>query len=235
MGGYSRLLPGRSSDAPLFGTRSNLKGKSASVTVHIYDVSHSKAVKTVNNALSKVGTGAFHAGVAVYGREWSFGCTENGGTGIGACQPGQCEAHSYIKALPMGDTALGPGDVLQLLNHLAEEWQGADYDLLRCNCCHFASEFCRQLGVDPLPGWVLNLAEAGAALDDGLYHVRSTASKVSAQSESKQGKSSRIRSAISKVTSKMTGTMKSIRSGSMEAALSTPRSLRSDGAWSKFT
>ena len=36
----------------------------------------------------------------------------------------------------------------------------------RRNCCHFAEVFAQNLGVGPLPHWVLNLAAAGATLTD---------------------------------------------------------------------
>lgn len=146
----------------------------AKVTLHIYHVTDMSTVKQVNSVLKTVGTGAFHAGVEVYGKEWSYGYIE-GGTGLFVCEPGECEVHSYIQAMPVGSTALSEEEVRVLLRELAADWQGDDYDVLRCNCCHFSEELCRRLGVDGLPRWVTSLAGHGAAVDDTLHTVFSGA------------------------------------------------------------
>lgn len=140
----------------------------AKVTLHIYHVTDMTTVQRVNKVLKSAGTGAFHAGVEVYGKEWSYGFTE-GGSGLFGCEPGECEAHSYIQAMPVGSTALSEKEVRDLLRELAAEWQGDDYDLLRCNCCHFSAHLLRRLGAGPVPRWVTNLAGHCAAVDDTLH------------------------------------------------------------------
>jgi len=152
----------------------------AKVTLHIYHVTDMSTVRQVNTVLKAVGTGAFHAGVEVYGKEWSFGATD-GGSGLFASEPGACEAHSYIRAMPVGSTALTEEEVYDLLRELADEWQGDDYDLLRCNCCHFSETMCRRLGVGPVPSWVTNLAGHGAAVDDTIHTVSSGAHTAAAK------------------------------------------------------
>ena len=42
------------------------------VVIHVYDVSRAEAIAQLNDVTCVVG-GVFHAGVEVYGREWSFG------------------------------------------------------------------------------------------------------------------------------------------------------------------
>jgi hypothetical protein len=64
----------------------------------------------------------------------------------------------------MGETKLSPGEVKQLLECLARAWLGKDYDLLRCNCCHFSDELCKRLGVGTLPSWLTNMADVGATI-----------------------------------------------------------------------
>eukprot|EP00928_Gymnodinium_smaydae_P013528 TRINITY_DN14932_c0_g2_i1.p1 TRINITY_DN14932_c0_g2~~TRINITY_DN14932_c0_g2_i1.p1 ORF type:complete len:159 (+),score=27.45 TRINITY_DN14932_c0_g2_i1:382-858(+) len=98
-------------------------------------------------------------------QEWSFGWNEEG-TGLFCCEPKCCEEHAHSMSLPMGRTLLQPPEVLALVGRLAREWQGSDYDLLHCNCCHFSDEFLRRLGLPGVPSWVTNLARAGAAIDD---------------------------------------------------------------------
>eukprot|EP00913_Durusdinium_trenchii_P009777 g9182.t1 len=61
----------------------------------------------------------------------------------------------------MGSTFLSQQTVLALIGRLAKEWQGDDYDILRCNCCHFSNELLRRLGLGPLPKQFTNLAGTG--------------------------------------------------------------------------
>jgi len=201
MNRYSRLLPSKESHAAA-NDLSNSR-HSAPVTLHVYDVSSHPAIKKVNGVLGRAGTGAYHAGVEAYGKEWSFGSTEMGGTGVGYCTPGQNECFdSYVKAIPLGHTSLSPCEVQVLMKRLADDWQEEDYDLLRCNCCHFSAELCRQLGVDDVPNWVLNLASAGAVLDDGIQSAKarkaSTCSRASCQ----------MAATMESIANKMTSTMK---------------------------
>lgn len=111
------------------------------------------------------GTGAYHAAVEVGGLEWSYG-SKHRGTGVFACPPASCEAHHYRKSYPMGTTSKTPEEVKAIINAMAVEWQGRDYDLLRHNCTHFSNAFTQELGVGSLPAWVMSLAATGAQLDD---------------------------------------------------------------------
>lgn len=140
------------------------------VTLHIYDVSTDDLISKVNQYLAPVGTGAFHGAVEVYGLEWSYGYLERG-TGVFYCTPMQCSAHRYRESVSMGKTSMSEEQVENLLRQLKNEWPGADYDLLRHNCCHFCDALCCRLGVGNIPTWVTNLAAAGATLQDGVYHA----------------------------------------------------------------
>mmetsp|Transcript_127931 Transcript_127931/g.368563 ORF Transcript_127931/g.368563 Transcript_127931/m.368563 type:complete len:230 (+) Transcript_127931:93-782(+) len=140
----------------------------APVVLHIYDLgNHTKAV---NNLLRKIGTGAFHCGVEVYGAEWSYSDVkrrpgeEVSGSGLFCCPPTRCEDHSYSESIPMGTTMLSEGEVFRLLQQLKREWPISMYSTLRKNCCHFCEELCQRLGVGSIPNWVKNLAGAGAAI-----------------------------------------------------------------------
>merc|ERR1712224_476437 len=113
--------------------------------------------------LRAVGTGAFHAAVEVQGSEWSYGYVDEG-TGVFDCEPKQCDMHQYRESLPMGETPRSAKEISDLLDRMASEWPGVEYDLLRKNCCSFSDAFCQELGVGPIPSWVTNLAGAGATL-----------------------------------------------------------------------
>jgi len=137
------------------------------VVLHIYDVFSDDRVQAVNDVFRAVGSGAFHAGVEVIGQEWSYGYTPCH-TGIVFCDPMGNTAHRYREAIVMGKTKLSAEQVENLLEEMAKEWPGTDYDLLQHNCCHFCDAFCRRLGVGPLPVWVTNLAVVGANLVAGV-------------------------------------------------------------------
>jgi len=75
----------------------------------------------------------------------------------------------------MGQTVLTKEEVFNLLVLLTPDWKTHRYHLLRRNCCHFSDIFCRHLGVGTIPARVMNLAGAGAVLEDGLNHVAGAA------------------------------------------------------------
>lgn len=161
----------------------------AEVILQIYDVTGNEKVVKANNILYRLGTGAFHAGVEVYGTEWGYGKSRF--CGIFPCSPRQCAPHSYRESVQMGRTTLSRKQVEVLLQEMAPAWPGTSYDLLSCNCTHFANAFCQRLGVGPVPKWVTNLGAAGAALRKGAAVVnkvvkapyrqlKSTASNVNA-------------------------------------------------------
>lgn len=129
----------------------------ASVHVNVYDLNDSLVTcNWVTSNLIQLG-GAFHAGVEVYQCEWSYG-TE----GIFKVVPRNHEYHVFNQSVLMGKTHLAPAEVQEILRDMAPIWKAVSYDLVRKNCCTFADDFCRRLGVGPLPGWVNRLAEVGA-------------------------------------------------------------------------
>lgn len=138
------------------------------VRVHIYDVSLEKRIQKINRVFAhkksplKFG-GVFHAGVEVYGLEWCFGFSDSD-TRSGVCcmDPKTHPQHHYRQTVEMGRAHLKPEDIADILADLVEEYPGVDYDLLRRNCCHFASDFTKRLGVGSIPGWINRAAKVGA-------------------------------------------------------------------------
>jgi len=137
------------------------------VWLHIYDVS-GNTVKWMNNIIRPVGTGAFHAGVEVYGNEWSFGYALEHRTGVYNVRARSNTQHRYRESIPMGATDLTEAQVMEIMETLKKDWLGNTYDLLQRNCCHFSSHLCREFGVGDAPEWVMNLAGAGAKIVDGV-------------------------------------------------------------------
>ena len=146
------------------------------VLLNIYDLGDSTTIRRLNVMLKPLGGGAFHAAIQVYGREWSFGgmgSEDDDGeeSGIWSCSPQKCRQHTFRESISLGTTMLSEIEVLKLLTEICEEWPMNSYDLLRRNCCHFCEEFCGLLGVGHLPEWVLNLASAGAVVDDSIAGI----------------------------------------------------------------
>lgn len=134
------------------------------VFVRVYDMGTTVLTRGVLNWVAQ-SYGAFHTGVEVYGREWSFGMTlDDKSTGITWNPPAQHADHSFRETLSMGYTSLSPSEVLQLIESMKTEWRGCTYKLLTRNCNHFSDEFCKLLGVSTLPPWVNTLATLGAGV-----------------------------------------------------------------------
>eukprot|EP00929_Paragymnodinium_shiwhaense_P080503 TRINITY_DN41996_c0_g1_i1.p1 TRINITY_DN41996_c0_g1~~TRINITY_DN41996_c0_g1_i1.p1 ORF type:complete len:405 (+),score=76.84 TRINITY_DN41996_c0_g1_i1:171-1385(+) len=144
------------------------------VKIHIYDVSQEDGIRKLNRILAhkkspiKLG-GVFHAGVEVNGLEWSYGFSDmESRPGISCVEPTSHPQHRYRQTVTMRCTNIPPEDIADIISSLIEEYPGHDYDLLRRNCCHFADDFCKRLGVGSLPGWVYRLARIGATVDNLL-------------------------------------------------------------------
>eukprot|EP00929_Paragymnodinium_shiwhaense_P020219 TRINITY_DN13543_c0_g1_i1.p1 TRINITY_DN13543_c0_g1~~TRINITY_DN13543_c0_g1_i1.p1 ORF type:complete len:343 (-),score=66.11 TRINITY_DN13543_c0_g1_i1:117-1073(-) len=138
------------------------------VLVHVYDLGQTFITKNVLNKVAK-SYGAFHTGVEVYGKEWSFGMTFDPlSTGITWNPPGQNPDHTFRETLFMGYTSYSPSQVLRLIQGMKKEWKGSSYQLLTRNCHNFSDVFCQRLGVAKIPQWVNTLAQTGAHTADFL-------------------------------------------------------------------
>jgi hypothetical protein len=95
------------------------------VTVHVYDLGRGQL-----KAVGSHWAGLFHSGVEIYGREYSFGMTAAGQSGVFENAPRGCTMHTYKESISMGRSVLGADAVAALLGRLREEWTGDRYDLL---------------------------------------------------------------------------------------------------------
>jgi PPPDE putative peptidase domain len=157
-----------------------------------------KCFNEVNSALHELGTGAYHVGVECNGIEYAYGaCSTPYKSGVFSCIPKLSPGYQYRTSIDFGDIPLvrsswtivpaSPDDssprsatstsfkqVTQfvdgrtIMKEMATEYMGADYDILRRNCCTFAADACVRLGVphDQIPSWFRNLAETGAYSQD---------------------------------------------------------------------
>jgi len=150
------------------------------VVLNVYHVGKSARIQQINELLKHVGTGIFHAGVSVHGREWSFSRKKefkprdklcdpcNADTGISCGPPQKHPGHVYQESVVLGEVNLTATEVHNIIKQLASEWQGRDYNLVNKNCCHFCGAFCQALGVDSVPTWLTSLADAGVKLQHGI-------------------------------------------------------------------
>lgn len=110
--------------------------------------------------------GGFHATVEVYGEEWGFYQQPEpdiSGVCISA-QPRQHPVHCYRQSINLGQTHLLDYEVWNTLRwDVVPHWPSKRYDILHCNCIHFADHVLPLLGVAPVPSWVRGLHETGAA------------------------------------------------------------------------
>mmetsp|Transcript_44115 Transcript_44115/g.127594 ORF Transcript_44115/g.127594 Transcript_44115/m.127594 type:complete len:252 (+) Transcript_44115:109-864(+) len=111
--------------------------------------------------------GAFHTGVEVFGREWSYGQE-----GVSSNEPRAHAVHIYRMSVPMGATDKGHAEVMQLIEReVMLGWQGSDYDILRHNCCSFADFLCARLAGKRIPGWVSRFPKVASAASRGFGKV----------------------------------------------------------------
>lgn len=144
------------------------------VLVRVYDLG-TTILTHPHNALSR-SYGAFHTGVEVFGREWSFGMSEDWRTGVTWCPPGKNPDHTFRETLAMGYTKCTFVDFTHILNEMKQEWKGSSYSLLTRNCHHFSDALCLRLGVGSLPPWINDLAGVGDATASAFDKVYSSVS-----------------------------------------------------------
>ncbi|CAE7262820.1 desi2 [Symbiodinium natans] len=135
------------------------------VVLHIYDLHRS--FRGANVFLKALGTGFFHVGLEVHGKEWSFRSSASGEeaevSGIFDCAPQGCDSpsgHAYKESLVLGETCFSHDDVDMLVNYLASDWKMSGYDLIRRNCCHFCDVLSMALGAGHVPPWLCSAAAA---------------------------------------------------------------------------
>ena len=135
------------------------------VTVHVYRLVCDDGIPLLN-MMDASGFGAFHSGVEIDGREFSFG----GGdvvvdqTGVWSQPPKQLpEAFagaSFKESVVVGVATLSPAQLKGILSRLRREWPSSSYSLLRRNCNHFSAAACAALGVGAPPAYINRLANA---------------------------------------------------------------------------
>ena len=125
--------------------------KSSSVLVHVYNLNETFA--RANKVLAVAGSGAFHAGVEIFGWEWSYGVH-----GVRKSIPRNQTRHIYKCSVFLGDSDVSHVEFVELLSQCFQDFLGDNYELVGHNCCTFARALVRKLQVRSMPSWVDRLA-----------------------------------------------------------------------------
>lgn len=134
------------------------------VVVHVY---HCDPVTGfLNRMLMKdMEIGIWHAGVEVYGEEWSFQYFEDTWddpsiSGLIRCSPTQMAGYEFQESINLGPTQLSELEVDRMLVALSAEWPASSYHLTHNNCLSFAKLFVEKLKAPrPFPDWILGVIE----------------------------------------------------------------------------
>jgi len=148
----------------------------------VFEVPVGQIFNTLNSGLHTLGTGAYHVGVEINGIEYAYGANEYEGiTGVFTCPPMNAPGFQYRTTIDFGDRkprsmrGRSMRDAREILQGMAREYMGKEYDLLRKNCCTFAHDVCVRLGIEDqeIPTWFRNLAEAGKVTQDAATSLTS--------------------------------------------------------------
>ena len=112
----------------------------------------------MNDSTYQFGFGAFHSGVEIFGREFTFAKG-----GIFYTPPREVPPPAkFRESIVMGTVNMNPRDLDYLLDELRKEFKGDDYHILLRNCNHFADAFIQRLLQKDIPGYVNRLAYVGS-------------------------------------------------------------------------
>lgn len=149
------------------------------VLLNVYDITRFEAFEIVNELTQPFGGGAFHVGVQVFGREYSFGMAEKGSQGVYIGKPREHPYHRYRGSILLGQTELSSEKVKDLIFSLEKEWIGTEYNIISRNCCSFARALAKDLGVHDVPEWIDSVSRSLDKLGGSLIDMSTRAVKCS--------------------------------------------------------
>lgn len=137
------------------------------VFLNVYDLASAVSIPNAMlcNSMMK-SFGAFHAAVEVYNEEWGFYRQPDPDVSgvFRSKHPRRHPVHVYRQSVNLGTTELKDYEVMRMMRSVAPNWPSSRYDLIHCNCIHFADKLLMLLGVQAVPAWVKGLHETGAAI-----------------------------------------------------------------------
>jgi hypothetical protein len=138
------------------------------VWLHVYDVGPVSGALINSWAKRLLCFGVFHAGIEVFGEEYTFQAmlTHVDGhgkykTGVVHHEPKQKSQHIYRESISLGQTFMCVKEFEKHIGLLARDWQSRHYNVLRRNCVHFSEQLAKDLQTtEPFPKWVNDLARS---------------------------------------------------------------------------
>jgi hypothetical protein len=147
------------------------------VYLNIYDCTTNRLLHAFNSVAKNVFGigGVFHAGVELYGAEYSFGgfdfeedmaarglpvVVRDVGTGVVVHKPLFSPNNNFRQSECLGLIGHNKYTAQQLIEEMACMWPTQDYQLLGPNCVTFCRALCLQLELPELPDWIDALARA---------------------------------------------------------------------------
>lgn len=129
--------------------------KNTTVVLRVFDIGHEHKG---NQFLSYVGLGTYHTSLIICGRDYSFS-----DQGITASVPSKTlQGVLFKEDIVLGEFHSNSNDVNGIVARLRQDFNGHQYHLVKHNCNHFTSRFCRELlGID-IPRWVNRAAFFGS-------------------------------------------------------------------------
>jgi hypothetical protein len=128
------------------------------VYLNVYDLT------PYNDYVHFAGLGAYHSGLEVYGREYSFGGHEFSSTGVFVCETKSAPGARFQQSIEVGETDLSAAEVQSLVDSMSAEWAGNSYHLLTRNCNSFTNALCKRMLNRRAPFWINRLACIGNAV-----------------------------------------------------------------------
>lgn len=122
-----------------------------SVVLNVYDLSEA------NELGYSCGLGAYHSGVEIGDREYTFA----GGAGIFDTTPRDAPGARFRESITLGTFEGGQGALSRALDELKPFFDPSSYNVITKNCNHFSDALSRQLLDTPIPGWVNRLSNIG--------------------------------------------------------------------------
>lgn len=137
----------------------------ADVWLHIYHCD--PCTGFLNQAfLKNKEIGIYHAGIEVFGEEWSFMYFEDtwdkpSVSGLIRCQPKTLAGFQYQESVNLGPTPLSKQEVNNTILRLHAEWPASSYHLTNKNCLVFSECFAQILRTPtPFPSHLKGILDA---------------------------------------------------------------------------
>jgi len=143
---------------------------SPDVWVHIYNCdAYTGFLNRV--LLTQQEIGIYHAGIEVFGEEWSFQYYEDtwndpSVSGVMRCTPKRMPEYEYRESVNLGPTPLSQEEAHDLVMAMHDEYPACSYHLTHNNCLTFAETLATRLKApSDFPQWLKGILEASKQND----------------------------------------------------------------------